>query len=119
MEKKVISPEQIKLAGEMLKKEHTERLRLEKVAGDFEKKAKAEKLAFREVELGITEPFKNFDDFQKKIASLLEDDLEVLEKALDRGYGAARRGGELAGDAGTKSMNPFEHFVRTGELVTE
>jgi cysteinyl-tRNA synthetase len=118
METKVISPAQIKLAGEMLKKEHSERLRLEKVAADFEKKAKAEKLAFREVELGITEPYKNFDEFQKKVASLLDDDLEVLEKALDRGYGSSRRVGELA-DAGGKVNNPFEHFVRTGELVTE
>jgi len=118
MEKKVITPEHIKQAGELLKKEHSERLRLEKVAAEFEKKARAEKLAFREIELGISEPFKNFDEYQKKVASLLGEDLDVLEKALERGYGTSRRGGELVG-AGGKVENPFEHYVRTGELVTE
>jgi len=119
MEKKIITPEHIKQAGELLKQEHAERMRLEKLAAEFEKKARAEKLAFREVELGITEPFKNFDDYQKKVASLLNDDLDVLEKALERGYGASRRAGELVEGAGGKVTNPFEHFVRTGELVTE
>jgi hypothetical protein len=117
-EKKVITPEHIKQAGELLKKEHEERVRLEKVAADFEKKARAEKLAFREVELGISEPFKTHDDYQKKIASLLGEDLDVLEKALERGYGNSRRGGELVGSGG-KVENPFEYFIRTGELVTE
>lgn len=119
MEKKIVTPEQIKLAGEMLKKEHTERMRLEKVAEDFEKKARAEKLAFKEVELGITEPFKNHEEFQKKVASLLEDDLSILEKALERGYGTSQRLGELVGETSAKVTNPFDHYVRTGELVTE
>lgn len=119
MEKKLITPEHIKQAGELLQRQSTELSRLEKVAADFEKRARAEKLAFREVELGITEPFKNFDEYQKKIASLVQDDLDVLEKALERGYGTSRRSGELVGETSGKVNNPFEHYVRTGELVTE
>lgn len=117
-EKKTITPEHIKQAGVLLQKEHDERVRLEKVAADFEKRARAEKLAFREVELGIVEPYKTYDDYQKKVASLLQDDLAVVEKALERGYGTARRDGELTGDV-KKITNPLEHYVRTGELVTE
>jgi hypothetical protein len=117
-EKKVISPEHIKQAGELIGRQQVELGRLEKVAADFEKRARAEKLAFREVELGISEPFKNLDEYHKKIASLVGDDLDVLEKALERGYGTSRRLGELEGPGG-KVENPFEHFVRTGQLVTE
>jgi hypothetical protein len=119
MEKKVLTPEHIKQAGELIKRQSTELVRLEKVAAEFEKKARAEKLAFREVELGVTEPFKNLEEYQKKIASLLGDDLDILEKALERGYGTSQRLGELVNEAGSKVTNPFEHFVRTGELVTE
>ena len=119
MEKKVITPEHIKQAGELIKKQGSELVRLEKVAAEFEKKARAEKIAFREVELGVTEPFKNIEEYHKKIASLMGDDLDVLEKALERGYGTSRRLGELVEGTGSKVTNPFEHYVRTGELVTD
>jgi hypothetical protein len=119
METKKITPEHIKQAGVLLKQEHDERVRLEKVASAFEKKAQAEKLAFREVELGISEPFKNYEEYQEKVANLLKEDLAVVEKALERGYGSAPRAGELVGETSNKVTNPFEHFVRTGELVAE
>ena len=119
MEKKVLTPEHIKQAGELLKKEHTERLRLEKVAADFEKRGRAEKIAFREVEAGVSEPFKNYEEYQQKIATLLNEELDVVEKALDRGYKSGPSQGELVGDSDNKVMNPFERWVRMGELVTE
>jgi hypothetical protein len=114
---KVIKLEHIKLAGDLLKREHAERVRLEKVASDAIQEKRAQKIAFREVELGISEPFKSFDDFQTKVASLRTENLEVLEKALERGYGNSQSFGELDVESNNrKNRNPLEHFVLTGEL---
>jgi transcriptional regulator GlxA family with amidase domain len=113
-----VTPEHIKQAAALLKQEHVERLRLEKVAQAFEMKDRAQKLAFREVELGVAEPFKTYDEYQQKVASLMTENLDIVEKALERGYGSSRKDGELAGESG-KTKNPFEHYVLTGELVTE
>ena len=120
MSSKQISPEHIKQAAALLRREHDERLRLEKVASENETVQRAQKLAFREVELGICEPFKTHDEFLQKVASLATEDLDVVEKALERGYGNSRRlSGELVGEVGVKNDNPFKHYVLTGELVTE
>lgn len=117
---KQIRAEHIKQAGELLRREHTERVRLEKVASSLELEKRAQKLAFREVELGVCEPFRTFDEFAEKVASLAKEDLDVVEKALERGYGSSRRtGDELVGETKYKVSNPLEHFVLTGELVNE
>ena len=113
-----VSGEMVKKAGEMLKAEHARRLELEKEASVLVLEKRAAKVAFREVELGISEPFKNFEEFQQKVASLMQDDLDVVEKALDRGYSGSRRLGDLENSTG-KGLNPFDHFVRTGELSNE
>ena len=115
---KVVTPEMIKKAGGILKQEHEERLRLEKVASDYARKERAEKIAFREVELGICEPYKSHLEFQEKVASLLGEDLSVVEKAMERGYNGSRQTGELVGNESTpgKVMNPLERFIMTGEL---
>jgi methylphosphotriester-DNA--protein-cysteine methyltransferase len=112
---KTVSTEQVKLAGELLKREHELRKSLEKEAADLKLEKRAMKVAFREIELGLAEPFKSHDEFQTKVASLMKEDLEVVEKALERGYGSARRDGELAEETG-KGLNPFERWVRHGEL---
>jgi hypothetical protein len=120
MSTKQISPEHIKQAAALLKKEHEERVRLEKVAAENEVERRAEKLAFREVELGICEPFKTHEEFLSKVASLKQEDLDVVEKALERGYGNSRRSGdELVGETNKKGNNPWEHYILTGELVNE
>lgn len=118
MAAKVISPEIIKQAGVLLKKEHEARLRLEKQAEAHDLEKRAMKLAFREVELGIAEPFKTHEEFIQKVANLMGENLDVVEKALERGYGSARRMGELVGDTNKRTRNSFEHFVLTGELET-
>ena len=112
---KVVTQEMIKEAAAMLRQEHAERLRLEKVAGELELEKRAQKIAFREVELGVTEPFKSHEEFQEKVASLLNDgDLDVVEKALDRGYAGVRKGGELDAGAGGPKLNELEDWVRNG-----
>lgn len=119
MSTKMVPQELVKQAGEMLKNEHLKRLELEKQATAHELEKRAAKIAFREVELGIAEPFKNFEEFQQKVANLMQDDLDVVEKALDRGYSSSRRLGDLEGGSSGKGFNPFEHYVQTGELSNE
>ena len=43
----------------------------------------AVKLAFSMVEKGKIEPFKSFDEFSEKVASLEEKNLEAVREALD------------------------------------
>ena len=117
---KTINLEHVKQAAALLKREHEERVKFEKLAQDHDLEKRAQRLAFREVELGICEPFKSHDEFLEKVASLKAEDLSVVEKALERGYGGSRRvEGELVGEHKSKVNNPLEHFVLTGELVNE
>lgn len=110
-----ITPELVKKAGVLLKQEHTRRLELEKQATADALEKRAQRIAFREVELGITLPFQTFEDFQQKVASLAQENLDVVEKALERGY--SRSASEsLEGGASGKKLNPMEHYVLHGEL---
>lgn len=115
MGEKQVSLEQVKLAGTLLKREHEARLTLEKEAQDLRLEKRAMKIAFREIELGLSEPYKSHEEFMNKVASLMKEDLDVVEKALERGYGPARRDGELAEETG-KGLNPLERWVKHGEL---
>jgi len=117
-ETRTVSPEAVKQAGVLLKQEHSRRIELEKEAAQTSLEKRAQKIAFREVELGISEPYRTHDEFQQKVASLMGEDLDVVEKALDRGYSSSTKVGTLAGDT-VKTKNPLEHFVLTGELLSE
>lgn len=115
-----ITPEQIKTAGELIRKLDQERQELKKEATAHELEKRAAKIAFREVELGIAQPFESMQAFQEKVASILaEGDLDVVEKALERGYTGSRKTSELAGSSPANGKNPFERFVLTGELDNE
>lgn len=114
--KKTVSLEQVKQAGMLLKREHEERLRLEKVAGDLQLEKRAMQIAFREVELGISEPFRSYEALLEKVATLLKEDLDVVEKALERGYGSAGRIGTLAEETSKPGRNLLERWVLEGEF---
>ena len=116
MSTKTVTPEMIKKAGVMLKQEHDARLHFEKLAGSYELEKRAQKIAFREIELGMSEPFKSHEEFLSKVAGLMEEDLAVVEKALERGYVRAQHGGELIGNSNSAKANALEHYVTTGEL---
>lgn len=113
--KKEVTLEQIKTAAELLKKEHTERLRLEKVAEDASLRERAAKVAFREVELGVCEPYRTHEEFQTKVASLMNEDLSVVEKALERGYGSYAGPGELDNTPAEKQLDPLSSWVLHGK----
>jgi hypothetical protein len=116
---KTVTPEMVKNAGVLLKREHEARVKIEgdlsKLAAETAKRERAEKIAFREVEMGLSEPFKNHEEFQSKVASLMQDDLDVIEKALARGYHGKAAGGSLEGETGDK-LDPFSRWVLHGEL---
>jgi len=104
----------LKTAGRMLKDEHDVRLGLEK-------KAQAEKIAFRKVELGILEPFNDYESFQKEANALLTEDLALVEKAIEYGVLGSHQTGNLEkkANASGKSADIMNHFVLTGEVLTE
>ena len=111
-----VSLEQVKLAGTLLKKENTLRLQLEKEASDLKLEKRAMKIAFREVELGHTEPYRSFDELQQKIAALLNEDLDIVEKALERGYGNVGKYGILEDNAKSgRGKSELERWVLFGE----
>jgi hypothetical protein len=116
---KQVSPETVKLAGQLLKQEHE---RAEKLASDLKEVAvardrekRASRIAFREVELGASEPFRSNEEYEKKVASLLADpELEVIEKALERGYTGLRKVGELVGStARAPGAGTLEDYIRS------
>lgn len=119
--KKVVTQEQIKQAGVILKREHDARLKAEgelaKLSSEKNSRERAEKIAFREVEMGISEPFKTHEEFQNKVASLMQDNLDVVEKALDRGYRSGNSNGELDDNDSKKDLDPFSRWVLHGETV--
>jgi len=122
-------PELVKKAGQLLKQEHTRRLELEKVAAHNDLEKRAMKVAFREIELGFSEPFRTHEEFLNKVASLMtEDDLQVVEKALQRGYSAGGGGSSVGINSGTlddsdsnssgRKLNQMERWVLYGEVDT-
>lgn len=114
-----VSLEKVKLAGELLKKEHEKRLELEKQASQLEKVAadfgdfqRAAKIVFLEIEKGLAEPITSYDDFMSKIASVKEQDMTVIEKAMDLGYNSGFSGGNLVEDESQprEAKNGYELF---------
>lgn len=111
------SADLIKKAGALLKQEHEARLSLEKQAEDAALEKRATRVAFREVELGLREPFRSYEELTEKVAALVkEGDIASVEKALARGYGATRQIGELdTSGTGGRKLNPLEEWVWNGD----
>ena len=114
---KTVTLEQVKQAGVVLKRVNEEKLRLQKEAAVYGLEKRAMKIAYREVELGISQPFGSYDDLMKKVASLMKEDLDVVEKALERGYGSAGAIGTLDDGANEVSdRDVFKTWVLEGKL---
>lgn len=112
---KTITLEQVKQAGAILKRVNEEKLRLEKEASAYGLEKRAMQVAFKEVELGISEPFRSYKELLEKVAGLMKEDLDVIEKALERGYGSLGSVGTLA-DETKNGKNQFERWVLDGEI---
>lgn len=73
------------------------------------KQAQALKLLFKEVELGCGEFPRSYNELQSKLASLLNQDLIVYEKALELAGGSVKLG-ELDKQVEPQLSNPSDMF---------
>ena len=113
---KTVTLEQVKQAGVVLKRVNEEKLRLQKEAAVHSLEKRAMKIAYREVELGISQPFSSYEDLMEKVASLMKEDLDVVEKALERGYGSAGAIGTLVNDGEVADKDVFKTWILEGKL---
>jgi hypothetical protein len=113
---KTVTMEQVKQAGVVLKRVNEEKLRLEKEAAVHGLEKRAMRIAFREVELGISQPFNSYEDLMEKVAGLMKEDLNVVEKALERGYGNAGSIGTLVEGAEVGEKDVFKNWVLNGTI---
>lgn len=75
-----------------------------------EKRAHALRLLYRQAELGYGQVPQDYSELEEKIASLLNQDLMVLEKALELSGGRMMLG-ELEGSTGPNPHNASEVFL--------
>lgn len=86
-------------------------LRLHQKNREHEKRAQAERIFWKQVERGLEQPPESYSELQSKLASLVNEDLKVLEKAVELAGGTMKLG-ELDGssrDAG-QGLTPSEKF---------
>lgn len=74
------------------------------------KAAQATKLYFKQVEYGMIEPAQTYEEFTQKVASLANQDLEVLEKAIELNQGNIKIG-ELDRDQATSNLSAEGQFM--------
>ena len=84
-------------------------LHLHKQNKEHEKRAQATKLLYKQAELGFIELPRSFDEFQVKLASLMKEDLAVVEKAMEY-TGGVMKLGELDSTDTSRSQNATEAF---------
>lgn len=103
---------------EQLKKAASAMLQLHRENKKHEKRAHAERVLFKMAEAGFTELPKNFGEFEQKLASLMNQDLAVLEKALELSGGTLKFG-ELDTTDSSNPQNATEAFQAAimGELT--
>jgi len=80
------------------------------------KQAQALKLVFRQAELGLGELPRSYGELQEKVASLCNQDLSILEKAVELSMGNTSFGSVHNNDL--QDMNSSQQFLATmlGEL---
>jgi hypothetical protein len=84
-------------------------LQLNKQNKEHEKRAHALRLIYKQVEMGYGELPRSFNEMQTKIASLLTQDLNIVEKALELTGGNLKLG-ELAQADFSVARNADEMF---------
>jgi|WetSurSiteA1Bulk_404760.scaffolds.fasta_scaffold244517_1 hypothetical protein len=94
---------------QMLKQAAAKMLQLHKENKEHEKRAHALRLIYKQAELGCGEVPRTHKDLQEKIASLLNEDLTVYEKAIELSGGYVKIG-ELGTSDPSISRNAEEQF---------
>lgn len=78
-----------------------------------DRRVSAEKLAFSLVERGKIPAFQSYDAFQEKVASLLTQDLQIVEQAIELDVSAPELGiGKVASEANVPSDATEAFFHR-------
>jgi hypothetical protein len=96
--------------NEMYKLAAQKMLQLDKTNKEHEKRAHALRLLYKQAELGYGEIPRSYSDLQEKIASLIGQDLHVMEKALELTGGTVKLG-ELAQAVEPSQYNATESFM--------
>jgi len=81
----------VKLATELIRLQ-SETSKLAQANTSHEKRAKAEKLVYKQASLGLTNFPQSYEELQEKVASLANQDLDVVEKALEFQVGDVHMG---------------------------
>jgi hypothetical protein len=80
------------------------------------KQARALKLLYKQAEFGLCEVPSSYNELQEKVASLCNQDLNILEKAIDLAGGNYSLGTISSNDP--QSLDPSQQFLASmlGEL---
>lgn len=89
----------VKLATELIRLKG-ETSKLAQANANHEKRAKAEELVYKQASMGLMAYPKSYQELQEKVASLENQDLDVLEKALQLQVGDVSMG-KVASETGT------------------
>lgn len=100
----------VKLAKELIRLKG-ETSKLAQANTNHEKRAKAEKLVYKQASMGLVEYPKSYEDLQEKVASLENQDLDVLEKALELNLGDVSMGKVASDNSYTLPTTPEEQFA--------
>lgn len=77
---------------------------------EHEKRAHALRLIYKQAEMGYGDIPRSFDELQEKVASLVNQDLKVLEKALELTGGNIKLGELASGDSKLGNGSATEVF---------
>ena len=86
-------------------------LRLHEANKEHEKRAQAAKLIYKQAELGMAALPQTYGEFETKIASLVSQDMAVLEKALELTAGNLDLGELSGGDPTQSAASTFQSDV--------
>lgn len=100
----------VKLAKELIRLQG-EASKLAQANTSHGKRAKAEKLVYKQASMGLTEYPKSYQELQEKVASLENQDLEVLEKALELRVGDVSIGQLSSSESTNVPTTPESQFA--------
>lgn len=86
-------------------------LQLHQKNREHEKRAHAERVFWKQVERGIEQPPESYSELQLKLASLVKEDLKVLEKAVELAGGQLKLGELDQSRDAQQAVNPSEKFL--------
>lgn len=100
----------VKLAKEIIRLQG-ETSKLAQANANYEKRAKAQELIFKQASMGLIAAPRSYQELQEKVASLENQDLAVLEKALELQIGDVSMGKIASDGSSTVPTTPESQFA--------